>query len=129
MVRLKPRFSLAQVDLFLAQRDTFSALVVWSLLEGLSFLVLPHFQLFSADGKQLAWLLFSAPLGVAGAVFLGLSSSVIKYAYQHLQKHSLLRQMTMGFAQLAGLLGLAGVGFPMIFITMEFWLRVRQNIS
>ena len=129
MVRLTPRFSFEEVDLFLAQRDTFTAWIVWSLLEGLSLFVFPSFRLLSGDDKLLTWLLFTVPLGLVGAVLVGASSSLLQYANQHLQSRTLAKRLALEMGQLTGLIGLAGIGFPMIYIIIEFWLMMSQSLA
>lgn len=127
MPTLRSKFSFEEVDLFLTQQDTLSALVVWIVLEGLSFLLLPSFQLIPGEQKQLTWLVLSGTLGVAGAVMIGISSGLIKYYHDKLPKRGSNKQFLVGIAQAVSWLGLVGVGFPIIVVILEFWLIVTQG--
>ncbi|HEY9828201.1 MAG TPA: hypothetical protein V6D19_22410, partial [Stenomitos sp.] len=72
-----------QQDFFLARNDAVSAVVVWALLEGLSFLVLPYFQLIKGESRLVLWLSITFPLGVIGAAAIGVSSWLVKWVQEN----------------------------------------------
>ncbi|PZD74875.1 hypothetical protein C1752_00851 [Acaryochloris thomasi RCC1774] len=127
MSALKSKFSFEDVDLFLTQQDTLSALIVWLVLEGLSFILLPSFQLIPGEHKHLTWILISGSLGVTGAVLIGLSSGIIQYCHDNLPRRGTNKQSLINVAQVMSWMGLAGVGFPLVFVALEFWVILTQG--
>jgi hypothetical protein len=128
MSELKSKFSFENVDLFLTQQDTLSALIVWVVLEGLSLILLPSFQLIPGDEqKRLVWILLSGSLGVTGAILIGLSSGIIQYCHDNLPRRGTNKQSLINLAQVLSWIGLIGVGFPLVVVTLEFWLVLTQG--
>lgn len=127
MSTLKSRTSFERIDLFLTQQDTLSALLVWAVFEGLSFLLLPTFVIISGEHQQLIWILLSGSVGVTGAVLIGLSSGLIQYYHDTLPKRGTNKQMLINVAQVMSWVGLVGVGFPLIMIIMELWLLISAG--
>ena len=125
--RRQPNSYWINVDLFLTQRDSLSAFIVWLLLEGLSLTWVSSFQLLPDRNRYLSWLLLSVPLGVIGAVLIGLSSTWLKYCHQHLSRRSPRKKLFQGVGLTASWLGLAGIGFPLIMIVIEFWLLITKG--
>ena len=127
MSALKSKFSFEDIDLFLTQQDTLSALIVWVLLEGLSLILLPNFQLVPGEQKRLVWILLSGSLGVTGAVLIGISSGVIQYCHDKLPRRGTNKQSLINLAQVMSWIGLAGVGFPIIVVALELGLVLTQG--
>jgi hypothetical protein len=127
MSSLRSKFSFEDVDLFLTQQDTLSALIVWVVLEGLSLILLPSFQLIPGEQKRLVWILLSGSLGVTGAILIGLSSGIIQYCHDNLPRRGTNKQSLINLAQVLSWIGLVGVGFPLVVVTLEFWLVLTQG--
>ncbi len=123
----KNKFSFEDLDLFLTQQDTLSALIVWVVLEAFSFVLLPSFQLISGDQKGLTWFAISGALGVAGSVLIGVSSGLIKYYHEKLPKRGTNKQFLIGCAQFMSWVGLVGVGFPLVIVILELWIVATQG--
>jgi hypothetical protein len=124
MSTLKSRTSLENVDLFLAQQDTLSALIVWVVFEGCSFIFLPSFQMIAGENQRLTWIVLSGSLGVTGAVLIGVSSGLIQHYHEKLPKRGTNKQLLVNVAQAISWVGLVGVGFPLIVIIVELWLLI-----
>jgi hypothetical protein len=107
------------IDLFLGQQDTLSALMVWILLEGLSCLVVPTAQLIPGDDKWVSWILISAPLGIIGALLIGTSSSLVEWVQEKFDKRTTNKKLWVLLSQMLGWIGLAGVGLPLILVGLE----------
>lgn len=86
MAPTKPKPPVQVIDSFLTQQDILSALVVWVILEGFSFILLPNFTLITGENKTLTWVLISAPLGIIGSIIIGLCSSWLQYCHVRLHK-------------------------------------------
>jgi hypothetical protein len=117
------------VDLFLTQRDSLSALIVWVMLEGLGLMLLPSFQLIRGPNRYQNWLLLSLPLGIVGAVLIGISSAWLKYSHEQFSRRYPHKKLFLGFGAVASWLGLAGIGFPLIMIAIELWLLITKGLS
>jgi hypothetical protein len=126
---LKAKFSFSELDLFLTQQDTLTALIIWIVLEALSLIMLPNFQLIPGENKQLTWILISGPSGVLGAILIGFSSSVLQYCHDRLPRRSAHKKTYIGLAQLGSWLGLAGISFPLVMAAVEFWVLFTHGIA
>ncbi|MGB7415102.1 MAG: hypothetical protein WA902_12930 [Thermosynechococcaceae cyanobacterium] len=127
MSTLKSRTSFENIDLFLTQQDTLSALLVWAVFEGLSFLLLPTFVIIAGEHQRLTWILLSGSLGVTGSVLIGISSGLIQHYHNKLPKRGTNKQMLINAAQAMSWVGLVGVGFPLIVIIIELWLLIAAG--
>lgn len=111
-------------DLFL--KDMSIALQTWFVLEIGSFLLLPNFRLISDQNRWMTWIGISVPLGLLGAILIGISSECIRVFEEHF--NSKQKGSWVFFAQLGGWLGLAGVGFPLSIVILEIWLAFTQRL-
>ncbi|QUY40939.1 hypothetical protein HRE53_02870 [Acaryochloris sp. 'Moss Beach'] len=129
MAPTKPRPPVQVIDSFLTQQDILSALVVWIILEGFSFILLPNFTLISGENKTLTWVLITTPLGIAGSIIIGICSSCLQYCHVRLHKADPKKKLLVAFANMGSWLGLAGIGFPLIVVGLEFWLLIVHGID
>ncbi|HEY9847366.1 MAG TPA: hypothetical protein V6D03_14370 [Candidatus Caenarcaniphilales bacterium] len=111
------------IDLEVAQKDFFSALTVWLILEVFSFALLPGFSLIETQNKQSAWFFVSVPLGIVGAILVGVSSQLVYFSQERLQGRNKKSLMWLGL--FGGWLGLAGIGFPLAIAGLEIWWAVQ----
>jgi hypothetical protein len=116
-----------QEDLHLARKDALSALMVWILLEGLSLLVLPNFQLIKGETKAWTWFLITIPMGILGSGLIGLSSWLVKRIQEKVDRQDSNKQLFATLSQALGWLGLIGIGFPIIMVGLELWLLLLQG--
>lgn len=129
MAPTKPKPSVQVIDSFLTQQDILSALVVWVILEGFSFVLLPNFTLIPGEDKTLTWVLISAPLGIIGSIIIGLCSSWLQYCHVRLHKTDPKKKFLVAIGNMGSWLGLAGIGFPLIMVGLEFWLLIIHGID
>lgn len=108
-----------QIDVFLGKQDTLSAIMVWTLLEGLSCLVVPTSQIIPGDDKWLTWFLISFPLGILGAILIGLSSILVQWVQDTFDKRTSHKKTWVLLSQALGWLGMVGVGLPLIMVGLE----------
>lgn len=125
MPRPKRRSFFANFDFELVRKDWLTALSVWICLEILSFVLLPRFQLIQAPNKSLTWFFTSVPLGLMGALLIGLSSEFIQQCQDNLVSRSNKWLLTW-IGQVAGWLGLAGVLFPLLVVVLEIWAKLTN---
>ncbi|MGB8702540.1 MAG: hypothetical protein WCD18_24250 [Thermosynechococcaceae cyanobacterium] len=128
--RLQQRVLLsnAEDNLRLAYSDALSAVIVWILLEGLSLLVLPNFQLISGNLTWSNWIAVSILPGLVGALFIGLSSWWVMRLQEHVDRNRSNKQLLVFWAQAVGWLGLVGVGLPMIMVAVQLWFLILRGI-
>ncbi len=129
MAPTKPKPPVQVIDSFLTQQDILSALLVWVILEGFSFILLPNFTLISGDNKTLTWILISAPLGILGAIMIGLCSSWLQYCHERLHKTNPQKKLLVALGNVGSWIGLAGIGFPLIIVGLEFWFLIIHGID
>jgi hypothetical protein len=110
-----------QADVRLAQQDAWNALVVWVVLEILSLFILPTSPLIGGTQKFSIWLSISIPPGAVGACLIGISSWLMKYVQEQVDRsHPNKRLMLLG-SQAVGWVGLLGVGLPSILVGLTLW--------
>jgi|GEM_PF-2438590 len=129
MAPTKPKPSVRAIDSFLTQRDFLSALLVWITLEGFSFVLLPNFTLIAGDHKTLTWILVSTPLGILGAMMIGLCSSWLQYCQMRIHKTHPHKKLLVALGNMGSWMGLAGIGFPLIMIGLELWLLIIHGVD
>jgi Trk-type K+ transport system membrane component len=117
----------SEQNLKLARKDAASALIVWIFLEGLSFLILPNFQLIQGANKLPIWLSITLPAGIVGAAMIGMSSWWVTWAQETIDRQDQNKQLYTTLAQALGWLGLMGVGLPMIVVGLELWLTMLRG--
>jgi hypothetical protein len=129
--RLHPHYqghpSESEQNLQVARKDAASALIVWIFLEGLSFMILPNFQMIQGDSKLLIWLSITIPAGVVGATMIGVSSWWVNWTQSKIDRQAQNKRLYVTLAQSVGWLGLIGVGLPMIVVGLELWLSMLRG--
>jgi hypothetical protein len=113
------KFPFEEINLETTRKDCFSALFVWIVIAGFSFILLPGFGLIEAKNKQSAWFFASLPPGVIGSILVGTCSELIRLCQEHYQGRS--KRLLIWLGTLGGWLGLAGVIFPLIIIGLDLW--------
>jgi hypothetical protein len=116
-----------QQNLIIARKDAASGLIVWVLLEGLSLLLLPNFQLISGTNKLPIWLAITIPTGMVGAVLIGVSSWWVKWTQEKINRQAQNKEFYSTLAQSVGFLGLIGIGLPMIVVGLELWITMLSG--
>jgi cation transport ATPase len=111
----------------MARKDASSALMVWAVLEFLSLLILPTFKLVQGDHLLQTWLSITIPLGVIGAVLIGVSSWAVKQAQNNIDRQTANKDFYVTLAQAIGWLGVIGVGFPLIVVGLELWFSMLRG--
>ncbi|NJM66272.1 MAG: hypothetical protein HC851_11735 [Acaryochloris sp. RU_4_1] len=129
MAQIKHKPPVQVIDTFLAQRDIFSALLVWIILEGFSFVLLPNFTVIPGDNKTLTWVLVSVPLGMGGAFVIGLCSSWLQYCQLRMHKTNPHKKLWILLGNLGSWLGLVGIGLPLITVGVQLWLMIVHGID
>lgn len=105
----------------MARKDAASAFVVWVVLEGLSLLILPTFKFIQGDQRIPLWLSITIPLGIVGAVLIGVSSWAVKQVQENIDRQASNKDLYVTLAQAIGWLGTLGVGFPLIVVGLELF--------
>lgn len=117
-----------QEDRRLAHKDARSAFIIWAFLEGLSLFILPHSDLIPGHNKLSTWLSFSVPMGMTGAGLIGLSSWLLKYVQEQIdRKHPNKRTMLIS-SQAVGWVGLIGIGLPSLMVGLTLWSYILKGI-
>lgn len=109
------------------RKDFFSAFLVWLMLEIFSFILLPNFQLVGPENKFRTWASISIPLGLVGCVLVSVSSEFIFLCHERLVDRD-LKRVLIWLGQIGGWLGLVGVGFPLIVMSIELWLTFTRQL-
>jgi hypothetical protein len=117
----------SQQEAQMARKDAASALIVWVVLEFLSLLILPTFKLIQGDHRLPIWLSITIPLGIIGAVLIGISSWAVKQVQNKIDRQAANKNLYVTLAQAVGWLGVIGVGFPLIVVGLELWFSMLRG--
>ena len=129
MAPTKPKPPVKVIDAFLTQQDILSALLVWVILEGFSFILLPNFKLINGENKTLTWIAISAPIGLLGAIMIGVCSSWLQYCQLRIHKTNSNKKFMVALGNIGSWIGLAGIGFPMIVVGLELWFLIVHGLD
>ncbi len=110
----------------LAQKDLFACLGIWLVLEIISFGVLPAIGLTQPNLHLENWLIASLPLGIGGA-FLFASSTRIVTSPVHVNHPRRVRRDR--FALISSWVGLLGIGFPILVISLQIFAKLFSIIK
>jgi len=104
----------------LGRKDFLTGLILWIVLELFSFVILPAVGAINPGERMKIWFSLSIPLGIGGAFLLGASSRFIAVTNERAASSKLLLSI---FGQFGGWIGLAGILFPFVMATSEFFAR------
>jgi hypothetical protein len=105
----------------LGRKDFFIGLVLWIVIELVSFLVLPGLGVIQSGPRLKTWFFLSLPFGVAGAFLLGISSRFIALTQERGRGP---RSLQSFLGQFGGGIGIAGIVFPFVMVTLEFFAKI-----
>ncbi|WP_404783772.1 hypothetical protein [Altericista sp. CCNU0014] len=117
----------SQPNTQMARKDAANALVVWIFLEGLSLFLLPTFTLIQGDNRLPVWLTITIPLGIVGAILIGVSSWAVDRVQYKIDRQAANKGLYVSLAQGIGLLGVMGVGFPMVVVGLELLFSMLRG--
>jgi hypothetical protein len=106
----------------LLKQETLTALPPWFVLELFSLPFVEGFTQIPGNNKLLTWLLITIPLGMMGAILVGLSSEFIRICQEHYRNTANKRSLIC-LGLVGSWLGLAGVGFPLSIVVVELWMN------
>jgi len=106
----------------LARKDFFAGLILWIVLEILSFLILPALGAIQPGERLKVWFSLSIPLGIGGALLLGISSHFVAFTHERAAREN--KRIASFLGQFGGGLGLAGILFPFVMATGEFFAKI-----
>ena len=106
----------------LGRKDFLSALLLWVVIEIVSFLLLPALGAIQPGERMRAWFTLSIPLGIGGAFLIGASSRFVAVTNERGSSGSKTLLSLLG--QFGGWIGLAGILFPFVMVVSEFFARV-----
>ena len=114
----------------LARKDLFTSLGIWLALEIVSFGLLPAIGFVSSTVKTDTWFIVSLPLGIGGAALMASSAQLSSELYSHRLSYSSVQPVFLSVLEaLTSWLGLLGIGFPLltlsVVICVEFFQRIQ----
>jgi hypothetical protein len=104
----------------LQKKDLLTALGLWLVVEGVSFILFPTLGLINPGARLRTWFLLSVPFGLGGAALLSMSSKFVATAGFRPQ-----RRLSELIGQFGGWIGLAGILFPFIVVCIEFFTTLK----
>lgn len=111
----------------LVTKDLLAALGLWVILEIISFIVFPALRLIEPAGRLQGWFLISLPIGVGGAFLVAASSRFVAESNERDRGDGKVWQVWLG--QFGGSLGLIGIMFPLIMVSIEFLARAIAELE
>jgi hypothetical protein len=106
----------------LGRKDFMTGLILWLVLEVLTFIFLPILGIIPFSDRLKGLFLVSLPLGVGGAFLLGASSRFVAVTNERIASQSKILLSFLG--QFGGGIGMAGVIFPLLIAAGEFFANV-----
>lgn len=106
----------------LSRKDLRIALTLWGVIMFISFVVMPLFQVVQFGTRLLSWFWLSLPLGIGGALLLTASSRFVAISHDR-GGHRETKSLKSMIGQLGGILGLAGILFPLLVVVTDFLTR------
>lgn len=111
----------------LIKQDFWSALKLWLVLEVFSFLIFPVIGMIQPGVRLRSWFLISLPLGIGGALLVGFSSRFVAITNERYRSRAKTIELSAG--QALGWLGLLGVAFPLLMVSLEFLSKLSREIQ
>jgi hypothetical protein len=112
-----PRFALNS----LARRDLFFCLGIWLAIAIVSFVLLPALKLAQLGALLNLWIGVSVVLGISGAFFMALGT---QFASRAAAQDRPLRRSTRLFISGLNWLGLFGVAFPLLHLSLQIFQKI-----
>ncbi|WP_421656606.1 hypothetical protein [Leptothermofonsia sp. ETS-13] len=109
----------------LGRRDFLTGLILWVVLMLVSFVLLPGIGAIQPGDRMGTWFSLSLLFGIGGSFLLGASSRFMAITNERASSGS--KSLLSIFGQFAGWIGLAGVLFPFIMATGEFFAKLSTN--
>lgn len=106
----------------LGRKDFLTGLLLWVVLMFVSFLVLPAIGAIQPGERMNTWFALSLPLGIGGAFLLGFSSRFMAITNERASSGS--KSLLAIVGQFGGWIGMAGVLFPFVMATSEFFAKL-----
>lgn len=104
------------------RKDFLKGIILWIVIEIVSFLVLPGLGAIRPSDRLKFWFGLSIPLGIGGALILGGSSRFIAMTNERIASgHKTLLSL---LGQFSGSIGLAGILFPFVMVVGEFLAKI-----
>jgi hypothetical protein len=114
------RFSLDELQ----RKDFVSALTLWVVAEFVGLLLFPALGVINPGAKLKTWFALSIPLGIGGALLIPLCSRFVAITNDR-QASRNSKQLGSILGQLGGWLGLAGVVYPLVVASIEFFSTLK----
>jgi hypothetical protein len=116
------------------KRDFLVCLTIWLVLEVVCFLLMPLFGVISFGDSLEQWLLPSIPIGIAGALVFAVSTQLFMLPLPSVKSSSKkmqVRLIRLGRLLLGGLaawVGLIGVAFPVLIMSVRFFTQLLEEV-
>ena len=110
----------------LARKDLFFSLGIWLAIAIVSFVLLPALRLAQPSALLVFWIGISVVLGIGGAVLMALGTQFTSVVA--VQDKSIKRS-TRIFISLLSWLGLIGISFPLLYMSMEIFGKIFALIK
>jgi hypothetical protein len=105
----------------LARKDLFFCLGIWLAIALVSFVLLPALRLSQPGALIALWLAVSAALGIGGAVLIALAT---QFTVVVTAQDKPVRRSTRIFISLLSWLGLLGIAFPLLYMSIQIFGKV-----
>ena len=110
----------------LARKDLFFCLGIWLAIAIVSFVLLPMLHLSQPSMLLTLWLLISAVLGIGGAFLMALGTQFTSVVTA---QEKPVRRSTRIFISLLNWLGLIGISFPLLYMSMQIFGKIFTLIK
>jgi hypothetical protein len=112
----------------LTRKDLFVCLGIWLALEIVCFAILPALRLGLPRSSLQIWFLISVLLGIGGSCLMASSTQLDEF----FQFHNSWSRKRMARSLLVGAvswLGLIGIGFPLLVISLQLFSKVFELLK
>jgi hypothetical protein len=109
-----------------ARRDLFFCLGIWLAIALVSFVLLPALRLAQPGALITLWMAISAILGIGGAVLIALGT---QFTAVVTAQDKPMRRSTRIFISLLSWLGLFGIAFPLVYMSLQIFGKVFALIK
>lgn len=113
---------------YLARKDFFICLGVWLALEIVCFIIFPALPLGQAQPGFQLWFLLSLLFGVGGAI-LTAGSTQLDEVFQTQNFLIRSRLLQSSFRLLLSWLGLLGIGFPLLVMSVQLFGKIFELLK